>query len=69
MPNDHEKELLRAARVARFRRRPWKEFWAAHDDEIRTTFPDARERMDLIHRLQTAILCGTSGERVEEIRS
>jgi hypothetical protein len=67
MATEAERELLRMARVHRFHRRGWGAFWAEHADEIRAACPDPRERMDLIHRLQSAILCGVSPEKVEEL--
>ena len=63
---DHEKEFLRAARVHRFRRGSWKDFWATHRAEIYLEFPDARERADLVDRLQEIILLGTSGRPAKE---
>jgi hypothetical protein len=65
--SDHERELLRQARVHRFHRGTWGDFWAAHREEVYRQFPDRQERADLVDRLQQAVLLGVSGERVEEL--
>ena len=67
MATDLERELCRQARAHRFHRRNWSGFWQEHADEIRAACPDPRQRMDLVHRLQSAILCGVSPEKVEEL--
>ena len=62
MTTDLQRELLRRARLARYRRRPWKDFWAAHSDEIRAAFPLRAERAPLVDALGV-------GPPVEEIQS
>ena len=58
----HERELLRAARVARFRRGTWKDFWAQHREEVLQYFPLRAERAALVDRLQMVVLLGIRGE-------
>jgi hypothetical protein len=64
---DQEHTLLRQAQLHRFHRGTWRDFWATHREEVYQHFPNARERADVVDRLQAVVLLGVSGERVEEL--
>jgi hypothetical protein len=63
---DTERELLRKARVARFRRDMWCDFWRREREGIFAAFPDRRQRARLVDALQQIVLTGI-GEPVEEL--
>jgi hypothetical protein len=62
-----ERELLRKAKRHRLHRGRWDDFWAEHDVEIRSAFPNVNTRRRLVDALQLIILVGV-GPPVEALR-
>ncbi len=60
-------DFLRLAVIHRRRGGSWEAFWAANAAAVKDAFPEPRERMKLVHRLQEVVLQGGSGKPCEPI--
>lgn len=64
--HDQERELYRKARVARFRKERWGDFWSQVQEEVHRQFPSRAERARVVDAMQCIVTLGV-GEPIEEL--